>query len=150
MGWKSSRELMKTGKRAQGELMRCEDWAGPQERGSRISSLGRPGMVRGGWKGAEEPQDGGQASSDWGSILESGSRSPWLVIRNIWWLQKWLGGKEPAYQAGDEGSILGWGRSPGEGNGNLLQYSCLENLVDRGAWQATVHGVTKSQTRLSN
>jgi len=42
------------------------------------------------------------------------------------------------------------GRSPGEGNGNPLQYSCLENPIDRGAWQATVHGVAKSQTRLSD
>ena len=43
----------------------------------------------------------------------------------------------------DLGSIPGWGRSPGVGNGNLLQYSCLENSTDRGAWWATVHGVTK-------
>ena len=50
----------------------------------------------------------------------------------------------------DVGSILGLGRSPGEGNGNPLQYSCLENSTDRGVWRATVHGVTKSQTRLSN
>ena len=47
------------------------------------------------------------------------------------------------------GSIPGLGRSPGEGNGNPLQYSRLENPTDRGAWQATVHGVAKSQTRLS-
>ena len=58
--------------------------------------------------------------------------------------------KESAGNAGDPGSILGWGRSPGEGNGNPLQYSCLENSVDRGAWWAAVHGVTKSQTRLSD
>ena len=45
--------------------------------------------------------------------------------------------------AGDEGSVPGSGRSPGEGNGNSLQYSCLENPMDRGAWQATVHGVTE-------
>ena len=45
---------------------------------------------------------------------------------------------------------LGWGRSPGEGNGNLLQYSCLENSMDRGAWWATVDGIAKSQTWLSN
>ena len=51
---------------------------------------------------------------------------------------------------GDAGSIPGLGRSPGVGNGSPLQYSCLENSVDRGAWQATVHGVTKSQTQLSN
>ena len=44
--------------------------------------------------------------------------------------------------------VLAQGRSPGEGNGNPLQYSCLENSVDRGAWQATVHGVAKSQTQL--
>ena len=56
-------------------------------------------------------------------------------------------GKEPACNAGDPGSIPG--RSPGEGNGNPLQYSCLENLMDRGAWQATVHRVEKSQTRLN-
>ena len=58
--------------------------------------------------------------------------------------------KESISEAGDLGSIPGWGRSPGEGNGNPFQYSCLENPMDRGAWQATVHGVTKSQTRLSN
>ena len=49
----------------------------------------------------------------------------------------------------DVGLILGSGRSPGEGNGNLLQYSCLENPVDRGAWWAIVHGVIYSQTRLN-
>ena len=48
------------------------------------------------------------------------------------------------------GSIPGSGRSPGEGNGNPLQYSDLENPMDRGAWQATVHGVAKSQTQLSD
>ena len=55
----------------------------------------------------------------------------------------WLSGKESACQAGNLGSILGSGRSSGEGNGNQLQYSCLGNLMNRGAWQATVHGVTK-------
>ena len=54
----------------------------------------------------------------------------------------------PAMQEGP-GSILGSGRSPGEGNGNPLQYSYLENSTDRGTWQAIVHEVTKSQTRLS-
>ena len=54
--------------------------------------------------------------------------------------------------AGDTGgmsSIPGFGRSPGEGNGNPLQYSCLENSTNRGAWRATVHGVAESQTPLS-
>ena len=55
-------------------------------------------------------------------------------------------GKESACNTGDPGSIPGLGRSPGEGNGNPRQYSCLENSMDRGAWQATVQGVTKSQT----
>ena len=59
-------------------------------------------------------------------------------------------GKEPATPGDirDLGLIPGSGRLPGEGNGNPLQYSCLENPVDRGAWWATVHGVAKSQTRL--
>ena len=57
--------------------------------------------------------------------------------------------KASACNAGDLGSIPGSGRSPGEGNGNPLQYSCLENPMDGGAWWATVHGVTKSQTQLS-
>ena len=58
-------------------------------------------------------------------------------------------GKESFCNAGDPDSIPGWGKSPGEGNGNPLQYSCLENSMDRGAWWTTVHGVTKSQTLLS-
>ena len=55
-------------------------------------------------------------------------------------------GKESSCNAGDLSSIPGLGRSPREGNGYSLQYSCLENLMDRGAWQATVHGVAQSQT----
>ena len=50
------------------------------------------------------------------------------------------------YNAGDLGSISGLGISPGEGNGNPLQYYCLGNPMDRGAWQAAVHGVAKNQT----
>ena len=53
-------------------------------------------------------------------------------------------GKEFACSAGDPVSIPGLGRSPGEGNGNPLQYACLENLMDRGIWWIAVHGVTKS------
>ena len=59
-------------------------------------------------------------------------------------------GKESACNAGNLGSIPGWGRFPGEGNGYPLQYSCLENSMDKEASQATVHGVTKSQTQLNN
>ena len=61
--------------------------------------------------------------------------------------------KNPPASAGDardRGSIPGWGRSPGVGNGSQIQYSCLENPTDRGAWRATVHKVKKSWTRLSN
>ena len=54
----------------------------------------------------------------------------------------------PAKQ--EMGSVLGSGRSPGQGNGNPLQYSCLGNLMDRGAWWATVYGVAKSRTQASN
>ena len=64
-----------------------------------------------------------------------------------------LGGsvvKNMPAKAGDSCSIPGWGSSPGEENGNPLQYSCLENLMDRGAWRVTVHGVAKNQTQLSN
>ena len=58
-------------------------------------------------------------------------------------------GRESTCNAGDLGSIPELGRFPGEGNSNQLQYSCLENPMDRGAWWATVHGVTKSQTLLN-
>ena len=60
----------------------------------------------------------------------------------------WLSSKESACNVGDRGSIPGSGRSPGGGHGNPLQYSCLENFMDRGARQATVHRVAKNQTRL--
>ena len=59
-------------------------------------------------------------------------------------------GKESSCNVGDLGLILGLGRSPGEGNGNPLQYSCLENPMEGGTWQAIVYGVTKSRTQLSN
>ena len=59
-------------------------------------------------------------------------------------------GKESACNTGDLGLIPVLGRSPGEGTGNPLQYSCLENPMDGGAWRAMVHGVTKSRTGLSD
>ena len=55
-------------------------------------------------------------------------------------------GKESACNVRDPSSIPGLGRSPGEGNGNPLQYSCLENSMNRGVWRATVHGIAKSWT----
>ena len=83
-------------------------------------------------------------------FVRIGKRSPkwqWLKDKNF------PGGSEvkaSASNAGDLGLIPGSGRSSGEGNGNPLQYSCLENPMDGGAWWATVHGVTKSRTRLSD
>ena len=68
-----------------------------------------------------------------------------LVFLRLPW---WLSGKEHTCNVGNAGSIPGSGRFPGEGNGNLLQYSCLENSRDRGAWWAAVYGVAQSRTRL--
>ena len=80
-----------------------------------------------------------------------------LYTENYKTLMKEIGGfpggsevKASTWNAGDPGSIPGLVKSPGEGNSNPLQYSCLENSIDRGAWLATVHGVLKSQTGLSN
>ena len=67
-----------------------------------------------------------------------------------WGFPGGLVSKESACNVGDPGSIRGSGRSPGEGIGNLLQYSCIENPMDKGAWQATVHGITKNRTQLSD
>ena len=61
----------------------------------------------------------------------------------------WLSGKESTCSARDPSLIPGSGRSPREGNGNALQYSCLENPIDKGAWWATVHGITKSWRQLA-
>ena len=82
------------------------------------------------------------ASSQWTQILQfyqpPGSFPSGSVVKN------------PPVNAGDTGLIPGSGRSPGEGNGRPLQYSCPENSMYRGAWQVTVHGVAKSQTQLSD
>ena len=68
----------------------------------------------------------------------------YVEIYSFYGLPWWLSGKKnPPANAGDVGLIPGSGRSPGEGNGNPLQYSCLENPMDGGAWQATVHKVSK-------
>ena len=65
-------------------------------------------------------------------------------------LPQWLSMRNPPADAGDAHSIPGLGRTPGEGNGNPLQYSCPKNPLGRGAWRATVQRVTKSQTQLSD
>ena len=69
-----------------------------------------------------------------------------IFIKTISGFSDGSAGKESACNMGGLTSIPGSGRSPGEGNGNPLQHSCLENSMDREAWQATVHGVAKSRT----
>ena len=68
---------------------------------------------------------------------------------NMYRLLRWLSGKESACQFKRRGFIPGWGRYPGEGNGNSLQYSCLGNPMDREVWQTIPHGVAKSRIGLS-
>ena len=74
----------------------------------------------------------------------------YIHVYYIYLSPRWLSGNESACQAGDVSSIPGLGRSPGEGNGIPLLYSCLRNPMDRGAWWATVQGVAKSLTQLSD
>ena len=76
--------------------------------------------------------------------------SIFFLFSICWTLYRSTDGKASTCNAGDLGSIPGLGRFPGEGNGNPLQDSCLENSMDRGAWWATVHGVAKSWTWLSD
>ena len=83
---------------------------------------------------------------------QSHERPEGLTLRTVHCISLSLiwDGKVSAYNAGDLGSIPRSGRSPGEGNDNPLQYSCLENPMDQGAWWATVHGVAKNRTQLSD
>ena len=84
------------------------------------------------------------------SNIHSVTFHPSLSKANIYpRLPRGHSGKESASQAGDKGSIPGLGRFPGEGNGNSLQYYCLGNAMDRGSWQATVHGVTRVRHALA-
>ena len=85
----------------------------------------------------ENPRDGGARWAAIYGVTQSRTR-----------LKRLSSTSSNARDAGDAGSIPELGKSHGEGNGNPLQYSCLENLMDRGAWQAIVHGVAESQTRL--
>ena len=82
----------------------------------------------------------------WEDPLEKG----WATHSSVHGLPGGSAGKGSVHSAGDLGLILGMERSPGGGHGNPLQYSCLENPMDRGAWWTIVHGVTKSWTRLSD
>ena len=127
-------------------------------------SAGVPGSI----PGLGRSPGGGHGNPHQYSCLENphGQRSlagysPWdRRVRNNWvtkctyiftfgfpW---WLSGKDSSWEAGDTGSIHGSERPPEERNGNHLHYSYLENPMDRGAWQAIVHGVAKSQTQLND
>ena len=84
------------------------------------------------------------------SNIHSVTFHPSLRKANIYpRLHRWRSGKESASQAGNKVLIPGLGRFPGEGNGNSIQYSCLGNAMDRGSWQATVHGVTRVRHALA-
>ena len=117
------------------------------DRALRTGALGWPWGT--GWGGRWE------GGSGWGTHVHQ-----WLIHVNVWQkppqyckvisLQLKKKKKNPSTNSGDPCSIPGAGRSPGEGHGNPLQNSCLGNLMDRGAWQATVYGISKSWTRLSN
>ena len=103
----------------------------------------------------ENPRDGGAWSAAVYGVAQSRTRLKRLSSssRQVYVQVGFPGGsvvKNSSANAGDTGSIPGWGRSPEEGNGNPLQYSCLGNPMDRDAWWATVHGVAKSWTPLSN
>ena len=98
----------------------------------------------------ENPRDGGAWWAAICGVAQSRTRLKWLSSSSLTLLFPCvLDSKESACSAGDLSSIPGLGRYPGEGNGNPLQYSCLENCMDRGAWQATVHEVVKCQTHVS-
>ena len=84
------------------------------------------------------------------TFLTVGIDNIYLFITYIYWIPWWLKGKEFVCNAGDMDSIPWLGRFSGEGNGNSLQFLAWEAPMDRGAWWATVHGVTKSQTQLSD
>ena len=102
----------------------------------RIQGMGEPG----GLPSISASQAHGSQERTWGKDHFHPS------IPSDWGFRGSLAGKESACKAGDLGSIPGLGRFPGEGNGNLLQYSGLENSMDRGAWWVTVHEVTELDT----
>ena len=106
-----------------------------------------------GWTRAVGDRQGGLACCDSRGPKSRTRLNDWTELNRIYLRLGFPGGavvKNPHANAGDASSDLGLGRSPGEGNGNSLQYSCLENPMDREAWWATVHRVAKSWTWLSN
>ena len=101
----------------------------------------------------ENPRDGGAWWAAISGVTQSRTRLKLLSSSSSKEVMGFLGGsvvKNPPADAGDGGLFPGLGECPGEGNGNPLQYSCLENPTGRGAWWTTVPGVTKSQSKLSD
>ena len=103
----------------------------------RIPGMGEPGGL---------PSMGSQSLTQLKQLSNSSSSSSYMH----WGFPDGSVAKNLPENAGDVGSVPGSGRPPGERNGSPLQYSCLENPMDGGAWWATVHGITKSGTQLSN
>ena len=110
------------------------------------------GLVFRTWSWGLRPRAGSDLVSNYGDLRRE-LRDLRRELRDLGKVSDGSTGKESACRAGDTrdtGSVPGLGRSLGEGNGNPLQYSCLENPMDRGAWWATVQKGTKSRTRLSD
>ena len=113
-----------------------------------VSPLGKPGFLRSSARKESTCNAGGSRFDSWVRKIPWGrDRLPSPVFMGF---PGGSDGKESTCNSGDLGSMPGLGRSPGEGHGNALQYSCLRNPMDRGAWRATVHGLTESRTRLSD
>ena len=115
-------------------------WIFPEQGSNCIPCIGR--QVLNHWTTKEVPQNFFNISHEPAKLKE--------VLDSIMGFPGGSDVKESACSVGDPGLIPGSGRSPAEGNGNPLHYACLENAMDGGSWQATVHGVAKSQTQLSD
>ena len=126
--------------------------SGPWSTGARVVLVGSVAPQHGGssWAGMESMSPA--LADEFFTTEPPGTAKMFFLGRNIdkSELSWWLNGKETACNAGHMGSVSGSGRSPGEGHGHPLLYSCLENSMNRGAWWAIVHGVVKSRTQPSD
>ena len=118
--------------------VRSLGWEDPQRRKWQPTLVFLPGKIP--W------------TEKYGRLQSMGLQKSQTLLSNFTftWLSSSSDSKDSVCNVGDPDSIPGLGRSPGEGHGTPLQHSCLENSMDRGAWRVTVHGVTKSWTRLSD
>ena len=126
--------------------------SGPWSTGAIVVLVGSVAPQHGGssWAGLESMSPA--LADEFFTTEPLGTAKMFFLGRNIdkSELSWWLNGKETACNAGHLGSVSGSGRSPGEGHGHPLLYSCLENSMNRGAWWAIVHGVVKSRTQPSD